>query len=346
MSEEKGIRLEFAQFGHFDSFEVIRSLTSMIGLADHELPAPIATGLKTMYYVDNNVVEGLTYYYKVCVRRGNLSFMSSEISCLASHLWSPIYLESDVWLDVADYSTVVHTNNRVSLLKDKSGNQRHVAQNVEANKPLYVADSKCIRSDGTTLQNLTGSFNDLEEIARNEYSYFIVATPRKISGGVPAQGNSGVAFFEQSYLVSAFLSIESTNSNWIAPTVSITADAIALTETRANYAPFNISRAHNIGKNKLMVSILRTPTLLQSGINGVYQAGAHSSQQVGGRNFSVLTQYTQNGRSIGDLHEVIIVRKAIDFATRQKLEGYLAHKWGLLDLLAPEHPYKVNLPYR
>lgn len=341
-----GIRLEFAQFGHFDSFEVIRSFTSMVGIADHELPEPIVTGLKIMYYIDNSVIEGLTYYYKVRVLRNGSSFVSGEISCLASHLWSPIYLESDVWLDVADNSTVVHTNNKVSLLKDKSGNQRDVVQNVEANKPLYVADSKCIRSDGTTLQNLTGSFNDLEEIARNEYSYFIVATPRKISGGVPAQGNSGVAFYEQSYLVSVFLSIEATNPNWISPTISITADAIALTETGANYAPFNISRAHNIGKNKLMVSILRTPTLLQSGINGVYQNGAHSSQQVVGSKFSVLSQYTQNGRSIGDLHEVIIVRKGIDVATRQKLEGYLAHKWGLLDLLASEHPYKVNPPYR
>lgn len=53
-----GIRLEFAQFGHFDSFEIIRSITSMVGIADADLPAPIATGLKTMYYVDSNVIQG------------------------------------------------------------------------------------------------------------------------------------------------------------------------------------------------------------------------------------------------------------------------------------------------
>ena len=56
-----GIRLEFAQFGHFDSFEIIRSMTSMVGIADADLPAPIATGVKTMYYVDSNVVMGNTY---------------------------------------------------------------------------------------------------------------------------------------------------------------------------------------------------------------------------------------------------------------------------------------------
>ncbi|MEG0130557.1 MAG: hypothetical protein RR677_03620 [Acinetobacter sp.] len=81
--DEKGVRLEFAQFGHFDSFEVIRSTTSMESIADNELPAPIATGLKTMYYVDESVIEGATYFYKIRVKRGVLSFVSEEVSIIA-----------------------------------------------------------------------------------------------------------------------------------------------------------------------------------------------------------------------------------------------------------------------
>lgn len=75
-----GIRLEFAQFGHFDSFDIIRSTTSMVGIADVDLPTPIATGVKTMYYVDTNVIENNTYYYKVRVWRGVDSLVSSEVS--------------------------------------------------------------------------------------------------------------------------------------------------------------------------------------------------------------------------------------------------------------------------
>lgn len=78
-----GIRLEFAQFGHFTSFDVIRSMVSMASVADEDLPTPIATGLKTMYYVDSSVVEGFTYYYKVRVWRGTTSFVSSEVSVVA-----------------------------------------------------------------------------------------------------------------------------------------------------------------------------------------------------------------------------------------------------------------------
>ena len=77
------IRLEFAQFGHFDSFDVIRSTTSIADVADVDLPTPIATGLKTMHYVDASVIKGLVYYYKVRVWRGGVSVMSGEISAIA-----------------------------------------------------------------------------------------------------------------------------------------------------------------------------------------------------------------------------------------------------------------------
>ena len=79
-----GIVLECAQFGDFDSFDVIRSSTSMIGLADHQLPTPIATGLKTMYYVDSSVVENGVYFYKFRVWRGSKSLVSDEVKVYTS----------------------------------------------------------------------------------------------------------------------------------------------------------------------------------------------------------------------------------------------------------------------
>ncbi|WP_151803695.1 hypothetical protein [Acinetobacter bereziniae] len=78
-----GIRLEFAQFGDFDSFDIIRSNTSMSGLADVDLPDPIITGLTTMYYVDTSIVLGSTYYYKVRVNRDAESVVSAEIEVVA-----------------------------------------------------------------------------------------------------------------------------------------------------------------------------------------------------------------------------------------------------------------------
>jgi hypothetical protein len=46
----------------------------------------------------------------------------------------------------------------------------------------------------------------------------------------------------------------------------------------------------------------------------------------------------------GRLAELIIVGSAVDTATRQIIEGYLAHKWGLAGSLPADHPYKSAAP--
>lgn len=76
-----GIRLEWAQFGDFDSFDVIRSDAPM---DINALPSPIATNLPTMYHVDTTVVEGATYYYRVVAWRDGVSKISSEIIVIAN----------------------------------------------------------------------------------------------------------------------------------------------------------------------------------------------------------------------------------------------------------------------
>ena len=45
-----------------------------------------------------------------------------------------------------------------------------------------------------------------------------------------------------------------------------------------------------------------------------------------------------------DLAELVVVPAALTDDDRQKLEGYLAHKWALADLLPADHPYKAAPP--
>lgn len=42
--------------------------------------------------------------------------------------------------------------------------------------------------------------------------------------------------------------------------------------------------------------------------------------------------------------EILTFKEAMSTANRQKVEGYLAHKWGLAGKLPADHPYKLMLP--
>ena len=46
----------------------------------------------------------------------------------------------------------------------------------------------------------------------------------------------------------------------------------------------------------------------------------------------------------GDIAEIVFVHDALGTSDREKLEGYLAHKWGLESNLPNTHPYRYSAP--
>lgn len=89
--------LEWGQYGYFDSFDVIRSGSSMVGITEANLPSPIATNLKNGYYVDNTATLGVTYFYMIRTWRAGVSHLSDQIEILTKEPEIPI---SDIILDV------------------------------------------------------------------------------------------------------------------------------------------------------------------------------------------------------------------------------------------------------
>jgi hypothetical protein len=59
----------------------------------------------------------------------------------------------------------------------------------------------------------------------------------------------------------------------------------------------------------------------------------------------------QVGRFPGDNHylhgavgELLVIAGTVDTATRQRIEGYLAHKWGVAGSLPTDHPHRTTPP--
>lgn len=145
-----GVRLEFAQFGDFDSFSVYRSEFSM---DIEDMPPPLATNLPTMYYVDETVVIGIRYFYRVAVVRDQQIIFSEEVNIIAD-VWLPSRLfdtpEYGVWFDFSDVSTMYQDVDKttpvtgdgqpVALVLDKSGNDYHAKQSTPSKRPIYKTD--------------------------------------------------------------------------------------------------------------------------------------------------------------------------------------------------------------
>ena len=54
---------------------------------------------------------------------------------------------------------------------------------------------------------------------------------------------------------------------------------------------------------------------------------------------------TQNSVNLdGAIAELIVTPSVLSVSDRQKIEGYLAHKWGLTANLPSDHPYKLVGP--
>ena len=96
---------------------------------------------------------------------------------------------------------------------------------------------------------------------------------------------------------------------------------------------FYINGTTNNGSN--VVSTMSSPFLISFSKNSAvsitgYQVGA--DRTIGGREWK------------GHFGEVIAFGTKLPDTTRQKVEGYLAHKWGLTSTLPGSHPYKSSKP--
>lgn len=240
--------------------------------------------------------------------------------------WTPAEITTALWLDAADSSTVTTVSGAVSQWDDKSGNGRDFAQNTTSLRPILTTNGlgglPIITFDGTndylSSATTTGSSTatvaivwKLNQLVQNERIYDI----KTGFGGLQLLRDNLTSTictkssFYQSGLVS---------DQWFTTALST---ELTIQRFDTNSTLFN--------RNGSVIT----------GTTGLNVGEAGSVSTIGARADLASTTYLD-----GSIAELVVVNGISSVIEVQKLEGYLAHKWGLTANLPAGHPYKSAAP--
>lgn len=232
-------------------------------------------------------------------------------------LWTPAQLGSTalkMWLDASDAATLTLSGSNVTTWGDKSGNSRNMTQATGTAQPTRQTNVQngmaVVRFDGTS-------------------DYMATA-----SSGVSAQPYSWVGLFKPN-AVNVYKRILQ----------GLTPDAGNIEHTAgAQWVLYAGSAASNVGTSYAAWTIA-IPTYNGSSstlwVNGSQQGTTYG---LGTLTPSVLRLSSTGDFFSGDMGEVLFIGGTLASGDRQKIEGYLAHRWGLTSLLPAGHPYKTVAP--
>jgi hypothetical protein len=265
-------------------------------------------------------------------------------------LWTPSQISTALWLDAADASTIVLNGSTVSQWNDKSGNGRNFAQATAANQPTYSATvlggqpaltfdgASDFMSAGDTLDVGTTNLTIMTVVkyATNNQSGAIVGKSlsgpgagrfslyRALSGGNFGVGTQYATFFGR-------------------PDVSagaFTQAVDASTSTKIFGGEWNRTAS---GYTKVWENGTNTASVAYAGdslnLNNTNELWIGAYQGTSGT-----VPPTANSYMNGQIAEIVIAQSSLSTDNRQKLEGYLAWKWGLQANLPAGHPYKNSPP--
>lgn len=316
---------------------------------------PLAANVPTSSYTDSSADNGTTYYYVVTALDddGYESARSNQVAATpfinefppvvdagpdqsavlsGEAPWTPANIATVVgWYDASDTATITETGGAVSQWDDKSGNGLNLSQGEGTRQPL----TGTVSMNGVNALKFDGS-NDRMATSSNPFgaavdNAFVIAVHK-----VDAVANG--TFFT---LTGSRNNVNRWQSHapWGNGTIFL--------DNGGGAAPNRISTSYGVtaGTN-VMVGFYGSTTdnvqqIFKNGSVLIEDASGHSVATVGNIFVGGDGGTDHQNTSIG---EFIIVNGNISTVDRQKLEGYLAHKWGLAASLPVDHPYKEAAP--
>ena len=251
-------------------------------------------------------------------------------------IWEPAELGSSLalWLDAADASTITLNGSTVSQWWDKSGNGNHVSQATAAFQPDYTlsaingkpAVDYQAETDTLTIVTPKSSFNFMHEPAGS--GVFLVGNFTAIPTG--SRPYLSTRETTTGYLL-RYRDFDRTNA------VLSTNNVIHLNSSTLNYATPSattliVGHEHALSLSADSQIYLNAETVRQLDYTSTPSSGFNADNPL------------RLGGTICRLGEIVIVSQILLLSDRQRLEGYLAWKWGLVANLPANHPFRFTPP--
>lgn len=237
-------------------------------------------------------------------------------------LWTPANISTQLWLDAANSATLTNILGNISQWNDQSGNNRHVLQVNASERPLYAANGlnglPSLTFDGVDDYLTVGVINTQS----TNTSTFIVSQPSSTS----VRGNT----FKNGDANGYGIGYGSSTSDNFGNNFIYIREAIQWHPASSYGGTLPNIVSSILGSSDIVNYLNGTNIQTISGIPIAPSGGTHIGGQ---RRFS------------GNISEVIFCSSALSTTDRQKIEGYLAYKWGLIDNLPSDHTYKTVPPY-
>lgn len=233
--------------------------------------------------------------------------------------WTPGELSTYAWWDAADTSTITDTGGVISQWDDKSGNGNHATAIHSTNRPLTGART----IGGLNAVEFQSGINDglqftqTDMIGKEMWAVFIQDSPATDFTVIGAGGNSQLTI--------------------------LTNGKVRSWQNGSGYTPLDsLSSAVLATDNAHVVGWIHDTTRKYS-INGTLEdnkgthngTGTHAGSRIG-------TQ--QYARADGLMGEIVITNGILSLEDRERMEGYLAWKWGTQASLPGDHTYKLSAP--
>ena len=243
-------------------------------------------------------------------------------------LWRPTEITTALWLDAEDTSTITLNGATVSQWADKSGNGRNATQATAANQPGYSA-SNVTFADGSDVLTIGSASTGTFGYGTGDFAILAVVNP-----------NARTSTWGSEILTQHIFGTRADFSFRIIPAGNLIYGGTNATTIATSSTTVALSQ-------RSIAEITRTSNSFQLYINATNVGSATSSDSIGnGSGSSIGNTFIPNSNAFlsGAINEVLVVPTTLSTDNRQKLEGYLAWKWGLQASLPVGHPYKNTPP--